>query len=248
MITRFLTCILVVAAQGIVHADTASSNVRSMDGSATVTTHGKSMDVSRDSMIAPGSTIHTGASGHVALHLMPGADTVVGPNTDMTIEKLDYSKDASGDASRTVVLKVEKGEVFNNIAHGDGEGTSDFRVRTPRGVAAARGTQFKVTVSGQQCTVEVTQDTVVFHGDDGKNTTLHSGREGTFPGGIIIVLTPREIAEIEKIISQFLGGYNGNPGGGGGGGANGGNGGNGGGNLNPGNNGNGSGSGQNSPD
>jgi hypothetical protein len=211
----FLALILAVPALG--RAETTAGQVKSVTGDATIVMpSGHVRPVIANMTVPPGSVIHT-SSGTVGIHLMPGADTVVAPQTDVRIGTLNYSKNAAGAASRTVVLDLRKGTVFNDLVHGDG--VSDFRVKTPKGVAAARGTIWSVTVVSGEVTIKVLRGEVVLI--TAKITvTIPGGHSFTTTTNLLAILSPQEVQQVVKEFTQagFTVTVTGNAGGGGGGG------------------------------
>jgi hypothetical protein len=200
MTIRLLIGGLLLASQLLVRAETTSAHVQSIQGgdAYVISPDGKSQKITTATMIAPGSVIHTG-SGTVGLHLMPGANTVVAPDSDVTVSSLDYSKDASGAASRTVVLDLRKGTVFNTLAHDNG--VSDFRIKTPKGVAAARGTDWSVSVIGKEVSIKVLHGNIVFI-SFGIRVNIPGGHGFSTVTNIVVILTPQEIAEIVKALND----------------------------------------------
>jgi hypothetical protein len=197
MTIRLLLAGLFFAFPLLLRAESTSAQVHSVSGDAYATlANGKSEKITTSTVLPAGSVVHC-SSGTVGLHLMPGADTVVAPGSDVTISTLDYSKDASGEASRKVVLDLHKGTVFNSLVHGDG--VSDFSIKTPKGVAAARGTIWSVSVVGNNVSIKVLRGNVVFV-SFGLHVNIPGGHGYTTEIGIIYVLTPREIDELIKAL------------------------------------------------
>jgi hypothetical protein len=168
--------------------------------------------------IAPGSTVKTAANGTVGLKLTPGATTVVGPNTTMKITGLDYSKTTNGQNKREILLDLKQGALYNSLVKRDGQ--SDFQIQTPEGVAAARGTDWSVTVSGSGVTVAVVDGKVVITLPNGHKIVIPAGKvavstTGT-PGNITYVITGLTDDEERRIIDEIekagfhLAGDNGN--------------------------------------
>lgn len=109
-------------------------------------------------MIVPsGSSIVTSENSSAAV-FMGGVDSArLLPNTEASVsQKLNGS-------TRTTNVNVKTGTIFSRVGHRPGE-TQDYEVRTPEGVAAARGTSFAVsstTANGQHVTIVATEEGVV---------------------------------------------------------------------------------------
>jgi hypothetical protein len=185
--------LFVVIAPVIARADAVPATVSYVEGDATVIDPaGHRSKVTTDMQIAPGSTVKTGANGTVGLKLTPGATTVVGPGTTMKITGLDYSK-TSGQNKRSISLDLKQGSLYNSLVKKDGQ--SDFQIQTPEGVAAARGTDWSVTVSGSGVTVAVVDGKVVI--------TLPNGHKIYVPAKKVAVSTTGAPGSITYVISDL---------------------------------------------
>jgi hypothetical protein len=192
----------------VARADAIPATVAYVEGDATVTDPaGHSDKVVAKMQLAPGSTVKTSANGTVGLNLTPGATTVVGPSTTMKIDGLNYSKTTDGHKKRDILLDLSQGSLYNSLVKKDGQ--SDFQISTPEGVAAARGTDWSVTVTGSTVTVAVVDGKVVITLPNGHHIIIPAGKVGVSTTGnqssityVITGLTDEEekhiIHEIEK--------------------------------------------------
>jgi hypothetical protein len=215
----FALLLFFVVAPAIARADAVPATVAYVKGDATVIDPaGHSQKVIVEMQLAPGSTVKTSADGTVGLKLTPGATTVVGPNTTLRITGLDYSKIPGGQNKRFILLDLKQGSVYNSLVKKDGQ--SDFQIQTPEGVAAARGTDWSVTVSGANVTVAVVDGRVVITLPNGHKIFVPAGKvavstTGT-PGNITYVITGLTDQEMRHIIYEIekagfqLAGDNGN--------------------------------------
>lgn len=133
-----------------VEAETASARVLAVSGGAMVFEPGAAtgQPVVKDSLVAPGSKVVTESGGSVVLGLVPGAGTIVKPGTELEINKLEVEKNGNQIAKRDVEIKIsnEQGEAFSFLKNFDS--ATEFKVVTPKGVAAARGTAWNTTGLG----------------------------------------------------------------------------------------------------
>jgi hypothetical protein len=170
-----------------VNAIIIEAQVTSVTGKAYVIQPGSvaKLELRPGMTLAPGSTVST-ETGSVGLQLMPGAVTLVEPQTELGINKLDYEKKADNSGQRSVLLDLRKGSVLSNLQK---TGTSDFRIKTPYGVAAARGTTWKVDMS----------KTAVYDGT--VDVTFTNGRVVRIQGGTFLGVVsgqPGETAPIKQ--------------------------------------------------
>ena len=135
-------------AVGLPHAAKAiiiDAQVSSVTGKAYVLQPGSTarLELRPGMTLAPGSTVST-ETGSVGLQLMPGAVTILQPSTELAINRLDYEKKSDNTVRRSVLLDLKKGSVLSNLQK---TGASDFKIKTPYGVAAARGTTWAVDMT-----------------------------------------------------------------------------------------------------
>ena len=161
-------------------------------GPVSVTLPGGEKKSASDGMLIPsGSSITTEQNSSAAV-FMGGVDSArLLPNTEAKV-----SQNLSS-STRKTNIDVKMGTIFSRVGHRPGE-KQDYEVRTPEGVAAARGTSFAVCVTtsnGTEVTVCATQDGVVTLTDSSNGhvitvTPMNSGQVsiGSVPGLPINIL------------------------------------------------------------
>jgi hypothetical protein len=93
-----------------------------------------------------GSTIRTGDDGVAVLVTTPGSAIQLGSNSILKVNGLAFAKSGSGDITqRQAILQLTSGVVSALIDH-DTPKVTDFKIQTPQGAAAARGTFYAVLV------------------------------------------------------------------------------------------------------
>jgi hypothetical protein len=106
-----------------------------------------------------GSTIKTGADGVAIILTVPGAAVRIGPDSNLTISEMDFEKKGEKVVKRKALLDLKTGTVSALIEHNTPEAT-DFKIKTPQGIAAARGTFYGVTVTDGKTHVAVQEGKV----------------------------------------------------------------------------------------
>lgn len=185
----------------------ALARAESMPGEATVVASrgavsidGKS-DASRvGAKLASGSHIVSGSAAEVTLRLFDGTLAIVESDSDLTIEKLSVAVEAGKTAKETTVLSLQKGSVVASLDPAKKD-VNDFRVKTPNGVAIARGTVFAVRVSQTQnnATVSTMSGTVTFVTDRGE-FTVGFGQVATNSG----VMTVKEAVAADPTLAAMF--------------------------------------------
>ena len=102
--------------------------------------------LTRGMRIRMGSTVKTGNDGTAVIVTVPGAVCRISPDSTVIFSTLKPSKRKS-----RATLDVLDGSVTALIDR-DRPGKTDFRIHTPHGVAAARGTVYAVTVNAASAT------------------------------------------------------------------------------------------------
>lgn len=190
--------LLLAIAPATLHAASAAATVASVNGNVyIVSASGKSERVTKGQLIPVGSSIHTNSDSSVNLKLVPGAETIVSPGTDVTISQLEYK--ASGIKTRTVKLDLHTGTLICSLVKHDGH--SQFLVNTPDGQTRAVGTTWTVTFSPSSgVTVQTVDGVVEIILPGGKTINVPGGKFTTSPDGTKTVvgdLTPQEIQDIK---------------------------------------------------
>lgn len=118
------------------------ARVSSVSGTVTyaATGAGSFSPLTAGAEIPIGSRVRTGSDGTAVIVVVSGAAMQVSENSDVTIEAM--SSDA---AKRKALVSLRTGTVSALIDPKRSKQT-DFKIQTPQGVAAARGTFYGVTV------------------------------------------------------------------------------------------------------
>lgn len=109
--------------------------------------------------LAPGTTVVSGANGEAVILTAPGAAIHVQPSSRLVIQLNEFSEEKGKITNRKTVVDLQDGTLSALISKNDPK-TTRFEVRTPQGVAAARGTFFGVTVQGEDSFVAVKEGKV----------------------------------------------------------------------------------------
>ncbi|OYX91541.1 MAG: hypothetical protein B7Y74_14240, partial [Novosphingobium sp. 35-62-5] len=128
----------------------------SMRGTVRIQQGARSIDAKPDAQLPQGTVIETGEDGFISLALPNGSRTSLPTRSRLSIvhlrrflltQSVDYD------------FLVEAGKA-NTKAAPFGSGGGLFRIRTPRAVAAVRGTEFRVGAIDETSLVEVLEGTV----------------------------------------------------------------------------------------
>ncbi len=114
-------------------------------GNVTVTMPNTTAEVPATSgmTIPSGATVKTGNDGSAAAYLGGVNSARLMPQTEGSINQTVANN------KRETLIDLKNGVVFANVGRKPGE-TQDFKVKTPSGVAAAKGTAFVVKAQGNQ--------------------------------------------------------------------------------------------------
>jgi hypothetical protein len=142
-------------------AATVEATVKSLSGKVEFSAPGASKfeSLKNGQTLSVGSTIKTGSDGVALLLTVPGAAVRIGPDSQMTLKEMDFEKSGEKITKRKALLDVKTGTVSALIEHNTPDVT-DFRIKTPQGIAAARGTFYGVTVEDGKSHVAVQEGKV----------------------------------------------------------------------------------------
>jgi len=142
MKTRISLCVLALVVASTQANAEDKARVSSVSGTVTyaATGAGSFSALAAGAEIPVGSRVRTGSDGTAVIVVVSGAAMQVSENSDVTIEAM--SSDA---AKRKALVSLKTGTVSALIDPKRSKQT-DFKIQTPQGVAAARGTFYGVTV------------------------------------------------------------------------------------------------------
>ena len=154
----FLIVFVVTAATSAFATD---ATVKSVQGRVEASAPGsKEMAPIREGQkLAPGTTIVSSANGEAVILTSPGAAIHVQPSSRLVLQLNEFSSENGKITNRKTVVDLQDGTLSALISKNDPK-TTRFEVRTPQGVAAARGTFFGVTVQGDEAFVAVKEGNV----------------------------------------------------------------------------------------
>ena len=124
--------------------------------------------------IPQGATITTGSGAEVVVRPFAGTAAVLRENSTVVLEKLLLSTQDGVVKKQSALLNLKTGTLVS-IIDPSKRAINDYSIRTPQGVAAARGTIPSITVNGQTVTIEATADVVTFTTNDGTQYTISQG-------------------------------------------------------------------------
>jgi hypothetical protein len=146
------------------NAGKVSSKVTSIKGTATYFAPGSifAKKIIVDTKIPSGSIVKTGDDTEVVIAVTPGASMQIGSNTTVSLNDMEYEVGEDGVVkSRKARIQLASGTISSLLDDKTPEAT-DFRVQTPQGTAAARGTFYGVSVVDGKTFVKVENGKVGF--------------------------------------------------------------------------------------
>lgn len=142
--------------------------------------------------LAPGTTLATGADGFVTLQLPNGSRTSMPTQTRMRIVRL-HRIILTGSVDYD--LAVDKGKVETLASPLGADRNNRFRIRTPRAIAAVRGTRFRVGFD------ETTSLAEVIEGKVAANSQA-SGQVASLTPGLGAVITASGALATEALLPE----------------------------------------------
>lgn len=142
----WIIAFILVSAIGL-HAATVTAKVFSVSGTAEFAGPGSTSyaALQKGQELAIGSTVRTGDDGVVVLVTTPGSAIQVGNGSILKINELAFNKSGGSVTERKAVLQLNSG-VVSALIDPSTPKVTDFKIQTPQGAAAARGTFYAVLV------------------------------------------------------------------------------------------------------
>ena len=181
-----ITLALIAAVVGALVASAQQAPVEAVisvvEGSATFTAPGSTSAVPAvvGQKLPEGSTVITGESSILLITSFDGIQTGLDAKSTAVIGT--HSVNAEG--VRTVIIDLKAGSSVSGLDPSKRK-INNYGVRTPRGVAAARGTVYVTTYNGGLVTVDTVAGTVVFSSPGAASVTVPSGNSKDGNGAVV---------------------------------------------------------------
>ncbi len=131
------------------------ATVARVTGTATVTlADGSTVPLTAGMKLAQGATITTGADGDVYLETHTGYLSAIKADSVVTVDEVSVVTENGQVTEERTMLDLKSGNLVANLDPKK-KAINNYQVRTPKGVAAARGTTFTVQYKGQTVTIAV---------------------------------------------------------------------------------------------
>ncbi len=163
---RFFFALCAFATGVLASAQAHEATVLKVQGAAEIKLPGQtsSQPVTVGMLVPEGSIITTATGGQVSLETLPGAVATIEAETTVLVEKLSITKQGDTVTSQEAMLDLKKGNIISTL-DASKKAVNRYGVRTPKGVAAARGTVYgtsvSFTASGTSNTTVATLDGIV---------------------------------------------------------------------------------------
>lgn len=206
--------VLFTALVGLALSATAQSTkvteatVAKLTGSATVTLpDGSTAAVTQGMKIPQGATIATAADGEVLLQTHASTAATLKANTTVSIDELNTSSAGGKVTEEVTTLNLKNGNLISALDPSK-KNVNNYKVRTAKGVAAARGTTFSVVINGATYSVTTTSGGVSFTGPNGSFTvgagqTTDGGGNAPISIADMPTATPEQAAAKQAAVAEM---------------------------------------------
>lgn len=146
-----------------------SATLVAVNGSVAISGPGGAITATVGADLPVGAVMTTTSGGTASVKFFDGTVVVVEPDSHVTISTHSVTTDGGNVTKESTLLDLKAGGVIASLDPAK-KHVTDFRVRTPKGVAAARGTVFSVRVEQDNGNSSVTtmSGTVTFYTDQGE--------------------------------------------------------------------------------
>lgn len=165
-----------IAACFVTEAQAYDARVVKLSGTAQIQLPGQTTAQPLTSTMAvpQGALIQTGADTQLLLEAFPGAVATIGSNSEVAVEKLAVTKQGTAISSQESLLDLKSGSIVSTIDPAK-KAISHYGVRTPKGIATARGTVFGVAVSVTGTSVATLNGSVTLNLGNGVSVSIPVG-------------------------------------------------------------------------
>lgn len=178
ILSLFVAALAGISAVCAQAAETASEAVvLKVKGTATAVTPGSTTPVAvkAGDKFPQGTKIETAEGASVDVQVFPGTTATIEPATKATIDKLSITASQGVVTKQSAVIGVAVGSIISKLDPSK-KSINDYTISTPKGVAAARGTEYKVVVmSDGTARLYVKRGTVSFTNSAGQTVSVTAG-------------------------------------------------------------------------
>ena len=177
------TALVGLAVSAFAQTKATEATVAQLSGSATLTlADGSTTALTVGSKVPQGATITTSADGDLYLQTHTSTTAILKANTTVSVEELSVTSDSGKVTEEKTMLNLKSGNMIS-VLDPSKKKVNNYNVRTPKGVAAARGTSFSVSVSAGGFQIAATADAVTFTNAAGAMFTISAGMISITPPG-----------------------------------------------------------------
>ncbi|MBI2815165.1 MAG: FecR domain-containing protein [Opitutae bacterium] len=155
----------------------AAATIARFSGNVTaVLPDGSSVTVTQGMQLPQGTTLTTGDKSDAYLVTHGDTTSVVTQNSEVTVAETSITSSGGQVTKQTTTLDLKSGNLVAKLNPAK-KSVNNYSVRTPKGVAAARGTVFSVTYNNQTYRITVANGTVSFTSPtDGAQVSISGGQ------------------------------------------------------------------------
>jgi hypothetical protein len=181
-----LTAVCAQAAEAV-----SEAVVLKVTGSPVATVGGQQIAIKEGDKLAQGTVITTSATSEVEFRAFSGSTTTIKPGTTAELSKLSLTTEGDAVTKQSAVIDLKIGDVISKLDPSK-KAINDYSIRTPKGVAAARGTVYVVTVSPSGViTLKVTAGSVTF------TSSIGGGSVTVLPGRQVTITADGKVGPVE---------------------------------------------------
>jgi hypothetical protein len=160
-LVSLLVALIGLGSTALAQTQTSEATVQRVTGTATVTlADGSTAALTQGMKVPQGATITTGADGDVYLESHAGYVSSIKADSVVTVEEISVTSENGQVKEEKTLLDLKSGNLVAKLDPKK-KSVNNYQVRTPKGVAAARGTVFTVQYKGGNYTIAVVNGQVL---------------------------------------------------------------------------------------
>lgn len=160
ILSSLLVALVGLGTSALAQTQTTEATVHRVTGAATVTLpDGSTVALTQGMKVPQGATITTGADGDVYLESHAGYVTSIKKDSVVTLDEISVTSENGQVKEEKTMLDLKSGNLVAKLDPKK-KSVNNYQVRTPKGVAAARGTTFTVQYKGGTYAIAVVDGVV----------------------------------------------------------------------------------------
>lgn len=201
LLACFLASLVGLASAGLAQTVSTQATVARVTGMATVTLpDGNTVVLTAGMKVPQGATITTGIDGDVYLESHAGYVTAIKAGSVVAVEEISITTENGRVKEEKTLLDLKSGDLVAKLDPKK-KAVNNYQVRTPQGVAAARGTTFTVQFRGGSFAIAVVDGAVSITQTGGAPQFVGAGEAASVDAAGALTAGGADSAQVAQLLA-----------------------------------------------